>query len=175
MKQNYIGDIIFAVRGQQNLTQDKYGARYQVSGPAVFKFEKGYVKPSLVLWLKIAADAGLSEHRAVLLWCKAKLPESLQQYIEMQSASAAEAKDRPKKKALDYTKCSSRQDLLQMAGTDAMLPPGLKTLLEDDELWALYQPSGKEVNLLRDSFGPLGRGTAGQYREALALIREFRA
>ena len=53
---NYLGDIIFEYRKKVNLTQDQYGSKYRVSGPAVFKFEKGYVKPSLELWLKMAAE-----------------------------------------------------------------------------------------------------------------------
>ena len=31
----------------------------------------------------------------------------------------------------------------------------------------------KDVNILRDIFGPMGRGTKSAYREALRLIREF--
>ena len=55
---NYLGTIIFNSRQDEDLTQDQYGSRYGVSGPAIFKFEKGYVKPSLELWLKMAKDAG---------------------------------------------------------------------------------------------------------------------
>ena len=88
---NYLGEIIYNNRQKEDLTQDQYGARYSVSGPAIFKFEKGYVKPSLDLWLKMAADSGLSERRAVLLWVKSKLPEEYQEYIELQSAAVAES------------------------------------------------------------------------------------
>lgn len=176
-KKNYLGEIIFANRKMDNLTQDEYGAKYGVSGPAVFKFEKGYVRPSLELWMKMASDAQLSERRSVLLWMKSKLPEAYQDYIEMQSAAVAEseaeyAKKRGGKKT-DYSKVEGREQMLELTSKDKTIPSGLKALLEDVELWALYKPTGLEVNFLRDKFGPLGRGSKSAYREALRLVREF--
>lgn len=173
---NYLGDIIYKSRQQENLTQDQFGSRYGVSGPAIFKFEKGYVKPSLELWLKMASDAGISERRAVLLWVKSKLPEPFQEYIELQSAAVAESEveyARKKGRKTNYAKVEHREQMRQLVAKDTALPKGLRELLEDDELWALYKPTGHEVNMLRDIFGPLGRGSKVAYREALRLIREF--
>lgn len=45
----YIGGIIYKSRKSRKLTQDEFGEIYGVSGPAIFKFEKGYVRPSLKL------------------------------------------------------------------------------------------------------------------------------
>lgn len=174
--QNFLGDIIFESRKKNDLTQDQYGSKYSVSGPAIFKFEKGYVKPSLELWLKMAADADVSQRRAVLLWIKSKLPEQFQEYIELQSAMAAETEaENAKKKGKkpDYSKFESREQMREVLAKDKDLPKGLKELLEDDELWALYKPTGPEVNMLRDTFGPLGKGSKTAYREALRLIRDF--
>lgn len=174
--ENYLGDIIFESRQKDNLTQDQYGAKYNVSGPAVFKFEKGYVKPSLELWLKMAADANISQRRAVLLHVKSKLPEQFQGFIELQSPSAAETEaEYAKKKGqrVDYSKFEKREQMRETVAKDKDLPKGLQELLEDDEIWALYKPTGHEINMLRDSFGPLGKGTKGTFREALRLIREF--
>jgi len=56
---------------------------------------------------------------------------------------------------------------------DASLQKGQQELLDDDELWVLYKPSGHELNILRDIFSPLGQGTKDAYREALRLVREF--
>ena len=56
---------------------------------------------------------------------------------------------------------------------DETLPQALRDLLSDDETWVLYKPTGKEIDALRDIFGPLGRGSIGLYREALTLLREF--
>ena len=110
-------------------------------------------------------------------WIKSKLPEAYQEYIEMQSASVAESeadstKKRGAKKA-DYSKAETREQMLELLSKDKTLPTGLKELLEDDELWVLYKPTGLEVNQLRDMFGPLGRGSKEAYREALRLVREF--
>lgn len=173
---NYLGEIIYNSRQKENLTQDQYGARYSVSGPAIFKFEKGYVKPSLELWLKMAADAGLSERRSVLLWVKSKLPDEYQEYIELQSAAVAESEAeyaKKKGKKPDYSKFETREQMRDQTDKDKSIPKGLKDLLEDDELWALYKPTGHEINLMRDMFGPLGRGSKTAFREALRLVREF--
>lgn len=179
MMKNYLGDIIYKSRQDNNLTQDQYGAQYNVSGPAIFKFEKGYVKPSLELWLKMASDAGINERRSVLLWVKSKLPDDYQDYIELQGAAVAESEKvygKGKKaagKRMDYSKFESRSDMQEATSKDKDIPTGLKDMLNDDELWSLYKPTGHEINMLRDLFGPLGRGSAAQYREALRLIRDF--
>jgi hypothetical protein len=160
------------------LTQDQFGGKYEISGPAIFKFEKGYMTPSLDLWMKIAKDAGISEQRAVLLWLKSKLPREYREYIELQSASVAETKAaqaRKRARKMDYSKLASREQILDSAAEDEALPSGLRNLLEDDELWALYKPAGREINRLRDIFGPLGEGDKDAYRDALRLIREFRS
>jgi DNA-binding XRE family transcriptional regulator len=174
---NYLGDIVFNARQREHLTQDQYGARYSVSGPAIFKFEKGYVKPSLELWLKMSHDAGITERRSVLLWVKSKLPEKYQEYIEMQGAAVAESSEqyakRGKGKKPDYSRFETREQMHDAYVKDKALPDGLRELLDDDELWALYKPTGHEVNMLRDLFGPLGQGSVVQFREALRLIREF--
>lgn len=173
---NYLGEVIYQSRQKDSLTQDQYGAKYNVSGPAIFKFEKGYVKPSLELWLKMAEDAGISQRRAVLLWVKSKLPDEFQEYIELQSAAVAESEVeyvKKKGKKPDYSKFENRDQMREVLEKDKTLPKGLRELLEDDELWALYKPTGHEVNMLRDTFGPLGRGSKQSFREALRLIREF--
>ena len=173
----FIGDVIFATRREQKLTQDQYGAKYGISGPAVFKFEKNYVRPSLNLWLRMAKDAGMAERRAVLLWVKNRLPEPYDEYIDLQSVAVAErqagyAKSKKGRKP-DYAKIDTREEMREVAEKDQSLPSGLGELLADDELWALYKPTGHEINTLRDIFGPLGRGSKASFREALRVIRDF--
>jgi DNA-binding XRE family transcriptional regulator len=173
---NYLGNIIYDSRHQGNLTQDQYGSKYSVSGPAIFKFEKGYVKPSLDLWLKMARDAEISERRAVLLWVKSKLPDEFQDFIELQSAAVAEsgaAYAKKKGNKTDYSKFETLEQLREFSRRDKTFPKGLRDLLKDDELWALYKPTGHEINMLRDIFAPLGKGNKQAYREALRVIREF--
>ena len=171
---NYLGDIINDARNKLDLTQDQYGSRYEVSGPAVFKIERGHVRPSLRNWLKMAQDAGIPERRAVLLWVKSRLPEKYQDYIELQSAAAAGREVSKKRgKKPDYSKLETRDQIRQLIEKDMSLPKGLRDLLKDDELWSLYKPTGHEINVLRDIFGSLGRGNKSRFREALHLIREF--
>lgn len=174
---NYLGEIIYQSRVENDLTQDQYGSKYNVSGPAIFKFEKGYVRPSLDLWLRMSLDAGISERRAVLLWLKSRLPDQYQDYVELQSAAVAESdkdyKGKKKEGKTDYSKIEGREGIRAATDKDKLLPKGLRELLTDDELWSLYKPTGHEINMLRDIFGPLGRGTKHAYREALRLIREF--
>lgn len=174
---NLLGDVIYQSRLDQDLTQDQYGAKYNVSGPAIFKFEKGYVRPSLELWLRMASDAGITERRSVLLWLKSKLPDQYQDYIELQSAVAAETekdyKSKKKDGKIDFSKYEGREAIRAAVAKDKDLPKGIRELLDDDELWSLYKPTGHEINMMRDIFGPLGKGSRTAYREALRLIREF--
>jgi len=165
-----LGDIVYEKRIELGLTQDEYGQRYDVSGPAVFKFEKGYVRPSLGLWLKMAEDADLPERRAVLLWLKSKLPVKYQQYVDL-----VEPADRSKtsKGRMDYSRFETRQTMQEAASKDMKLPRALRNVLADDDLWMLFKPTGHELNLLRDMFSPLGKAKPSTYREALRLIREF--
>ena len=81
MREN-IGQIIRRDRIERNLTMDDYGAVYDVSAPAIFKFEKGEIRPSLKLWMRIARDAGVSERLAVLLWLRFELPPRYKKYVE---------------------------------------------------------------------------------------------
>ena len=117
----------------------------------------------------------ISERRAVLLWAKSKLPERYQDYIELQGAAVAESGDarRSRGRKIDYARFESREEMRDAFQGDKSLPQGLRDLLDDDELWALYKPTGHEINMLRDIFAPLGKGTSAQFREALRLIREF--
>jgi len=172
---NILGTRIVEYREMLKLTQDQFGAKYGVSGPAIFKFEKGYVKPSLDLWLRIARDFGLNDRRAVLLWIKAKLPDKYQKYVDLATPAVAEdeAEYGAALHGLDYTKFDDRDSMRHAALKDDGVPRGLKALLRDDEVWALFKPTGKEINALRDTFGALGEGSGGDYREALRLTREF--
>ena len=170
---NDLGEIVYQSRLDQDLTQDEFGSKYEVSGPAIFKFEKGYVRPSLRLWLRISGDAGLSERRAVLLWLRSGLPEGYRQYIDLRQAKGE--KKRPKKRGgkVDYSEYDEPAEMRKAAHADKNLPKPLRDFLDDDEVWALYRPTGHEINILRDRFAPLGKGTKSTYGEALRLIREF--
>ena len=167
---NLIGQIMRRSRLAQDLTQDQYAEKYQLSGPVVFKFERGYLRPKRETWLAMADNAGLTQRRAVAVWLKAKLPPEYRHHVQLQAA----VEPAPKRKAqTDYARISDRAQLRLTAAADQQLPSGLRELLADDERWALYKPTGAEINRLRDIFSRLGQGTSDHYRRALRLVREF--
>jgi DNA-binding XRE family transcriptional regulator len=173
--ENLIGNEIYKNRVEERLTQDQFGAKYGVSGPAIFKFEKGYVKPSFDLWIKMAKNFGLPEKRAVLMWLRSRLPDEYKDIIDVAGQKVAEEGMQyvPPPKGPDYAIHKDRKELRKAVLRDQNLPKGLKALVKDDEIWAVYKPSGAEINFLRDTFGTLGKGTKAHYREALRLLRDI--
>lgn len=173
---NYLGQKVHELREKLRLTQDQFGARYQVSGPAIFKFEKNYVKPSLDLWMRIARDCGLSEREAVLLWVKARLPEQFHDFIEIipssdaamseQSARFGELQDLP-----EYMKIANREDLRQAVAQDENVPSGMRDLVLDDDFWVVFKPTGSEIHAVVQKFGMFKNGNRETFSEALRLVR----
>jgi len=169
-----IGALIAECREKSGLTQDQFGQKYSVSGPAIFKFEKGYVKPSLDLWLQFAKDLNITEQHAVLLWIKAKLPKKYQSFVSLDAPVVREdAKGYGRKSKLDGITDAAKAREIVLA--ERTMPKGLKRLLKDDDLWELYKPQASEISTLAVVFGKLGDGTKSSYREALRLVREFAA
>ena len=171
-----LGRFVLAARQSEDLTQDEYGHRFGISGPAIFKFEKGYSAPSLEMWIKIADRAGLSRRRAILMWTRAKLPAAYRSYIELTNgdeaetqAQAAVAQGRP----VDYSKFELRDQMRRVIAQDKTLPKPLRDLLLDGEVWTLFKPTGHEINILRDRLAPLGHGSKTSYADALRLVREW--
>lgn len=170
---NVLGAIIFELRKQKQLTQDQFGASLGITGPAVFKFEKGQVRPSLDLWMKIATEAEIPERRAILLWLQAKLPPKFRHYIEPDQSNSSWGKRVARDGNVDYASFDDREAIRTAMSKDRKLPRALKDLMADDELWELFKPNGHEINMLRDIFSPMGKGSKARYAEALRLIREF--
>ena len=166
-----IGDVVFKHRKSQDLTQDEFGSRYEVSGPAIFKFEKGYVRPSLGLWMRIALDAGLTERRAVLTWLREKIPKKYRAHIDLKPEGARTAKR--KGGAIDYRDIPEREDLRKAVEGDKKLPKAFRDALLDEEVWEVFRPVGAEIQIVRARFSTLGKGTPHAHREALRLVREF--
>ena len=166
-----LGVRILEFRKATGLTQDQFGQKYDISGPAIFKFEKNFVKPSLGVWIRMARDSGMTERKAVLLWLREKLPKKYQKHYDVEAIDAlgddAESPD------LDYGTVGDPKVLRTLAASDDNLPSGLKEMLSDDIIWALVKPTGDEINILRDHYGQLGSGSADDYREALRLTRRF--
>ncbi len=169
---NEIGKTIERYRKLLNKTQDQLGAMYSVTAPAIFKFEKGYVTPSLDLWMKIAYDAGLTPKTSLLYWIKDKLPPQYRGIIEeMERAS-----EKPASGAAPPTRYSSitdREALRKALLCDPTIPAPLVELFRDDEFWAVYRPRGEELDHLIRFVSAFGEGTLDMYRDALRLVRQF--
>ena len=166
-----IASRLLRYRKKVQLTQDEFGHQYSVSGPAVFKFEKGYVVPSLELWLKMAAGMGIPVKTAVLMHVHDKLPEEQRELTGIAAMIDAEGES---PLGRDNFKKLKKTELREAVANHKWLPEGLREFAASHELWTMYSPSGEEVNLLRDVFGPLGEGTARDFCDGLRLVREFR-
>ena len=173
MTTSEIGRRIYEARMRANLIHDPYGKIYEVSGPAIFKFEKSKVRPSLEKWLPMAKDTGLSECQAVLIWIRERLPEEVREYLDITIVMKEDEETYGKKNKGLYTMVKDAKKLRTMAQGDTSLPAGLRDLLADNELWALYKPMGHEIQALKTMFSGLGVGTKEMYREALRLVRKF--
>lgn len=158
--------VVARHRAELKLTQDKYGAKYGVSGPAVFKFEKGDVRPSLELWMRIAADAGIPERRAVLMWVRERLPPQYRRFVE------PAARHKPAD-GVDYAAFDTHEEARAALREDPKAPPEMRVALDDDHVWTHFRPLGHELNVLRDRIAPLGKGRPESYLEALRLVRAF--
>ena len=163
---------IVEYRKMAKLTQDQYGRKYGVSGPAIFKFEKGFVAPSLPLWLKFTRDNELSDRRAVLIWIQDKLPDDYKKYADPDASSESEDES-DKRHNLDYTVFDDRDAMRCAILVDDSIPLGLKDLIRDDETWSLYKPTGEEINFLRSTYGNLGPGAVDVFVDALRVARTF--
>jgi DNA-binding XRE family transcriptional regulator len=170
--ENTLTGKIIDLRHKLNLTQDKFAARYDVSGPAIFKFEKGYVSPSLPLWLKIARDAGVSEREAVLMWAKAKLPKEYEDFIDLTPPGEMEAAD-DDSAVPPFLRILSRDELRKAVVGDKKIPKGLRDLIGDDDFWESFKPTGSEIYAVIQKFGAYGKGKAEDFAEGLRLVRCF--
>jgi DNA-binding XRE family transcriptional regulator len=165
-----ISQRIQRFRKKLNLTQDEFGSRYGVSGPAIFKFEKGHASPKLALWLKMADDMQMDRREAVLVWVKGKLPE---QYADAVAIHGAPIRRHLERTPSTFAGCDTDKELRDAIIADRSLPSGLIEFALSDDLWALCRPSRREVAILVETFSPLGEGSKTRFCEALRLIRHF--
>jgi len=170
---NRIGKTVERYRRSLGKTQDQLGAMYSVTGPAIFKFEKGYVKPSLELWMKIAYDAGLTPKKALMCWIKDKMPEQYLEIFEAMEAASDKAEPTTAARPQGFSQHEDREALRKAVLCDPSLPASLVELFRDDEFWTLYKPRGVEIDHLVRLCAPFSEGTSDIYRDALRLIRQF--
>ena len=161
-----IAQQILRYRKRMKINQEQFADEFNISGPAIFKFEKGFAIPVLELWLKIAKTLGIEPRRAVLMRVKDKLPDQYKDFIPLGEGS-------PQKKS-DFARYKTEKKLREAILKDKWLPSGLSDFAKSNPLWALYKPTGAEIDLLRDMFSKLGEGTARDFADGLRLVREFR-
>jgi len=156
-------------RKSNKLTQADLAQRYEVSGPAVFKFEKGFVTPSLKLWQKIAADMDIPEKEAVLLWIKEKLPVRMHPHLTISAALDVDALKVELEKA---GKDPSPQEAIRevvLANPD--ITPSLKNFASERAMWSVFKPTLKEVLFLVEIDHHLPRLSVNQFRDLLVVAR----
>ena len=167
MKHKLIAAQLTRHRKRLKITQDQLGQEFNASGAAIFKFEKGYVCPGLPLWLKLAKAMGIETRQAVIMWAKDKLPDQYKSHI----ADGVAKRTGP---AYENFAAQRTADKLKAAMIkNKWLPSGLSDLAKNKGLWAMYRPTGAEINVLRDIFAPIGEGTARDFCGGLRLVREF--
>lgn len=166
-----LGSRIFKFRKGNKLTQMDLAERYKVSGPAIFKFEKGFVTPSLKLWLIIAADMGIPEKEAVLLWIKEKVPKKFHFLIQTNQNLDVSALEKELKEA-------SKQDdslriMREVILNNPEISPSLKKFVGNKEMWGIFKPNCDELTFLIELDNNYPRITLAQFREAMIVARQI--
>ena len=143
-----LGFRIIEYRKTYGLTQEDLAKRFGVSAPAIFKFEAGFVMPSLKLWQRIASGIGIPEREAVLLWAHERLPENMKDILGEAPSLDAKAQ---REELLGLGKQPSGQNTMRdalLANPD--LSPTLKRFVAKDEMWTTLKPSAEELLFLVD-------------------------
>lgn len=171
---NAMGEIINQSRMERELTQDEFGMEYGVSGPAIFKFEKGYVRPSVRLWMPIAKDAGLDECTAIRMWVRGKVPAKYRHHVTLgrdeTSANGAGKKRKGKPTFAQIEAKLGRTAMLQQAVKVG--PRGFKKALLDEQFVAVFDPDGGEVDRTLAFLDRNGPGKDHTAREVFRLVRD---
>jgi len=158
-------------RKAYDLTQSDLAERYGVSGPAIFKFEKGFVTPSLKLWQKIAANIDIPEKEAVLIWVREKLPSRMRNLIYEMTILDQEALE----KELDEIgkQPNALQNMRETLLGNPNLSPALKKFMSDNEMWETLKPSKKELLFLIKLSQQAPPNTVSQFRDAMMVARSI--
>ncbi len=168
-----LGSRIMRYREKNNLTQADLAVRYKVSGPAVFKFEKGFLTPSLKLWQKIAKDIGIPEKEAVLIWAKEKLPAKMTDLISTDCVFSVD----------EVMEEIGETDENKKAGVKARnvlaknvnVSPTLKNFVSDDKIWKILSPTVGEIRYLIELEQVCDMDKIEQDRDAILLAREIKS
>ncbi len=166
-----LGSRIMRYREKNNLTQADLAVRYKVSGPAVFKFEKGFLTPSLKLWQKIAKDIGIPEKEAVLIWAKEKLPAKMTDLISTDGVFSTEEVMEEIGEADEKKKAGVK--VRNVLSKNVNVSPTLKDFIGDDNIWKILKPTVGEIRYLIELEQVCDMDKKEHYRDALLLAREI--
>ena len=168
-----LGSRIMKYRKARKLTQADLAERYKVSGPAIFKFEKGFVTPSLRLWQQIAADIGIAEKEAVLLWVKEKLPTRFHGIVtEAPVLDVPALKEELEQVGKDR---DSQRKLRDTVLKNPEISPSLKKFVSQNDVWNIMKPTHEEVIFLIELDKAFPLLTVEQFRDALLVGREIQS
>ena len=167
-----LGCRILEFRKTNKLTQADLAAKYDVSGPAIFKFEKGYVTPSLRLWQKMAEDFGIPEKEAVTLWAREKLPPRFADLISKDPVPDIESVIQE----IDGSSLPQGDTgYRKLIETNPEVSPSLKKFVANDQMWAILKPNKREIVFLVQLDAGVPRLAPDQFRDALLTARDIRA
>lgn len=163
-----LGSRIMKFRKSHNLTQADLAERYKVSGPAIFKFEKGFVIPSLKLWQVIASDMGIPEKEAVLIWVKEKLPTRFHSLIRPKPTFDVGSL----RKQLEL-KSKDLKEMREVILGNPEISPSLKKFVSNNEMWTIFKPNSKELLFLVELDKAFPLISLLQFREAMIVARQI--
>lgn len=167
-----LGTRIMDFRKSNALTQADLADRYEISGPAVFKFEKGFVTPSLKLWNKMSADMDIPTKEAVLIWVKEKLPERMHKYIQQTPAlDVGDLQARLEEVAGDEDAHAKMADIV-LGHPD--IAPSIKEFVGKKDIWNILKPSVEEVLFMLEIEDCLSRLSVEQFRDLMVVARAIR-
>lgn len=166
-----LGSRIMSYRKARKLTQADLAERYSVSGPAIFKFEKGFVTPSLKLWQKIASNIGIPEKEAVLIWVREKLPPNMKNLIA--EATCLDLEGLSKELTAISKEPQGTKKMRDSILDNAELSPALKKFVGNNEMWDTLKPTCKEVLFLINLTQSITLYEVEQFRDAMMVGREI--
>ena len=132
-----IGDHIFRFRKRMKLSQEAFGRRFDISSPAVFKFEHKHLFPSLDLWKKMAQDMGMNPDIAVCIWLWTRLPEEHKHLVNLEGGISRPVNE-DKSNIPDYSKIQDDDALRTILLQSKEIPQGLQELIQDDNFWIVF-------------------------------------
>lgn len=167
-----LGARIMQYRQSHQLTQADLAGRYNVSGPAIFKFEKGYVTPSLQLWCKMAEDFGIPERQAILLWAREKLPP---RYADLLDSEESLGLDALTEEILSRAELpGGDEEFRKTLANNSEVSPALKKFVANDEMWSILKVDAAEVVFLVHLDAQIPRLGPEQFRDAILNARDIR-